>query len=165
MQTFITYKPIPELLDPFIHTARSLDYRRLGKQRVEAKQIMFALGVEDSEERGRGWVNHPATKMWRGYEDTLRIYAIDICKEWIRRGYKDTLLPWFEDQKLRVEYLAAKRRAILNEDNTPFPSWLVGEAGDAFVTAHRSNLIRKDPEYYGPKFPGTPSDLPYVWPR
>ena len=163
MQTFITHKPIPELLDPFIHTARSLDYRRLGKQRVECKQIMFALGVEDPEERGRGWVNHPATKMWRGYEDTLRVYAIDICKEWIRRGYKDTLLSWFEDQKLRVEYLAAKRRGSLGNTMT-VPDWLQGQAGDAFVDAHRSNLIRKDPDYYGPKFPGVPDHLEYIWP-
>jgi len=25
-------------------------------------------------------------------------------------------------------------------------------------------LLRKDPEHYGPLFPGTPADLEYVWP-
>ena len=149
MQTFITYKPIPELLDPFIHTARSLDYRRLGKQRVEAKQILMALMGQS-----KGWTNHPATKMWRGYEDTLCVYAIDICKEWKRRGYKDTLLSYFEGMfNYRFDHHV---RA--------FPSWLQGQAGEQFIDAHRSNLIRKDPEYYGPKFPGVPDHLEYIWP-
>jgi hypothetical protein len=41
------------------------------------------------------------------------------------------------------------------------PSWL----GDPqFHAAHRSNLLRKDPEYYG-KFGWTePDDLEYPWP-
>jgi hypothetical protein len=31
--------------------------------------------------------------------------------------------------------------------------------------SHQSNLIRKDPAFYGPLFPGVPDDLDYVWPR
>ena len=30
--------------------------------------------------------------------------------------------------------------------------------------SHRSSLVRKDPDRYGPRFPGVPPDLPYVWP-
>jgi len=41
----------------FVKSAESLDNKRLGKQRVEAWQILQAL-------RGntKGWVNHPATR-------------------------------------------------------------------------------------------------------
>ncbi len=41
------------------------------------------------------------------------------------------------------------------------PRWL----GDPdFHLAHQSALVRKDPDFYGPLFPGVPDDLPYVWP-
>ena len=41
------------------------------------------------------------------------------------------------------------------------PSWLFDEA---VQLSHRSSLLRKDPDHYGPLFPGTPTDLDYVWP-
>ena len=41
------------------------------------------------------------------------------------------------------------------------PPWL----GDpALHRSHQSALVRKDPEFYGPRFPGVPDNLPYVWP-
>jgi len=41
------------------------------------------------------------------------------------------------------------------------PPWL----GDtALHRSHQSALLRKDPQRYGPSFPGVPDDLPYVWP-
>ncbi len=42
------------------------------------------------------------------------------------------------------------------------PAWL---GDDAFHRSHRSSLVRKDPEFYGPQFPDVPDDLPYVWPE
>ena len=56
MQTFLPY-------DDFVLSLDCLDYRRLGKQRVEAMQLLNAM----KREKG-GWINHPATKMWRGDE-------------------------------------------------------------------------------------------------
>lgn len=46
--------------------------------------------------------------------------------------------------------------------DTGMPPWL----GDSdFHASHRSNLLRKDPEYYG-EFNWTESpDLEYVWPK
>ena len=41
------------------------------------------------------------------------------------------------------------------------PTWLFDEA---VQLSHRSSLLRKDPEHYGPLFPRTPADLDYVWP-
>jgi hypothetical protein len=47
-------------------------------------------------------------------------------------------------------------------DAGALPRWL----GDpAFHRAHQSALVRKDPEFYGPRFPGVPDDLEYVWPE
>jgi hypothetical protein len=134
-----TFMPYPD----FVDTAKVLDYRRLGKQRVEAKQIILAL------ERGSGgWINHPAVRMWRGYESSLSIYGLVMCKEWIRRGYKDTTLPFFDERVAAARFFSV-------------PEWT---DDPALVLSHRSNLVRKDPEYYGPLFPGVPDDLPYLWP-
>lgn len=140
MQTFLPY---PD----FEMTARALDYRRLGKQRVEAYQILLVL--TDSYEK-KGWRNHPAVKMWRGYEIALWNYAIAICDEWISRGYKDTC-------RVKIFDLLVPAWQSKNE----WPAWL----GDSkFHKSHQSNLIRKDHDFYAPKFPGVPDNLPYVWP-
>ena len=82
-----TFLPYPD----FTQTARVLDYRRLGKQRVETKQLILALTKPDY-----GWKNHPAAKMWRGYVPLLAEYGCVVCQEWRDRGYNDTLLPFFE---------------------------------------------------------------------
>lgn len=140
MQTFL---PIPSFKD----SAQLLDYKRLGKQRVEAKQILQCLLGEGS----LAWRNHPAVKMWKGCEQSLALYGITICQEWINRGYKDSLLPFFES-KYNYE-LSAKQGK---------PNWLGNEE---FHYSHASNLLRKDPNYYGQVFTDTPSDLPYVWPK
>ena len=134
MQTFLPY---PRFAD----SAKVLDYRRLGKQRVEAKQILIALGVAVGGHAGNAgsrWRRHPAVLMWKGFEHSLVEYSIEICREWRRRGFKDTLLEQFE----RV------------------PS----HGCEPFHESHRSNLLRKDAEYYGRFGWATPHDLPYVWP-
>lgn len=142
MQTFVPHG------SHFHDNARALDYRRLGKQRVEAKQILMALRGES-----KGWTNHPATKMWRGYEPALALYGTIMCREWRRRGYVDNLRSYFDG--LLSEYLADTNAALV------MPPWLYD---DAVVLSHRSNLIRKDEDFYGPKWPDVPNDLPYIWP-
>lgn len=133
MQTFLPY---PD----FTQTARVLDYRRLGKQRVETKQLILALTKPDY-----GWKNHPAAKMWVGYVPLLAEYGRVMCSEWRGRGYNDTLLSFFEGF----------------DDVRELPPWLGDEA---FHASHRSNLLRKDPEYYGVFGWSESPDLPYVWP-
>ena len=138
MQTFLPY---PD----FVASARSLDYKRLGKQRVEAYQIIRAI---TGESKGKGWTNHPATNLWRGHEGALAIYGQIMCMEWISRGYNDTMLPRFSDYASQFETL-------------DLPA-LVGN--EQFHLSHQSNLIRKDPEYYQPIFGyDIPDNLPYVW--
>jgi len=133
MQTFLPYPS-------FTESARVLDRQRLGKQRVECLQILAAL------HGGEGWKNHPAVKMWRGYESALIMYASTICDEWIARGYKDTC---------RAKII---ERYHIRE--TLSPSWLGNEN---FHRAHRANLVRKDPQHYVPLFGDLPME-PYVWP-
>lgn len=135
MQTFLPYSR-------FDWCATVLDDRRLGKQRVECKQILNALV------NGGGWSNHPAVKMWAGCEYWLCDYAIAICKGWRELGFRDSLLPEFSERILEFPVCAQ-------------PAWL----GDpALHASHRSNLLRKDPEWYGQLNWPEPPDLPYHWP-
>jgi hypothetical protein len=130
-----TFLPFPD----FVESAKALDYRRLGKQRVEAWQILQALRGET-----KGWTNHPATKMWRGHEKLLCEYGIAICKEWIARGYKDTML----DRFVAVHALLP---------DCEMPVWL---GSDSFHASHQSNLNRKDRDHYNFN---VEDDLPYLW--
>lgn len=136
MQTFLPYSS-------FVASAKSLDRQRLGKQRVEAYQILRALRGES-----KGWVNHPATRMWRGYERALIHYTTVMCNEWVARGYKDSI----KDKVVPM---------LWDYNSYQMPPFI---GNPEFHDSHRSNLVRKLPEYYGPKFPNVPADLPYIWP-
>jgi hypothetical protein len=131
-----TFLPYPD----FAASARVLDRQRLGKQRVEAWQILNTLtGVRQS------WRNHPAVLMWAGYEEALAAYGRAICAEWIARGYRDTMYDRFPDPG----------------PDPAVPEWL----GDpAFHASHRSNLLRKAPDWYRQFGWSEPDDLPYMWP-
>ena len=64
MQTFLPYPN-------FKRTAKVLDYRRLGKQRVEGMQIINAIENPDPQ----GWKNHPIVIMWTPYVTALKHYT------------------------------------------------------------------------------------------
>ena len=124
-----------------------MDRKRLGKQRIEALQIAeILLGVSTS----KGWVNHPVVKMWKGYESFLvHMYIPSIFQEWKTRGYKNTKC----ELKYRNLFLLASTVIIT-------PHWLTYD----FIERHRSNLVRKNPEYYSNLFPEVSDSLPYLWP-
>lgn len=146
MQTFL---PFPN----YAQTARVLDRQRLRIQRVEVVQILNALhDVRKDENKPPAYANHPATKMWAGFEAQLCEYGLVMCEEWIERGYRDSC-------KTKIEYhMEAATAADFTMD---LPPWM----GDHdFHRAHQSNLIRKDPEYYTRYFPDVPDNLPYIWP-
>ncbi|KIF73380.1 cytoplasmic protein [Streptomyces sp. 150FB] len=151
MQTFL---PFPG----FAESAGALDARRLGKQRVEALQVLRGLIVP-----GYGWRHHPAVRMWTGYEEALVRYGLEVCRVWTAAGRSDTcaasLLAGFTDATRRSG--AAVRIQDELAAAGDLPPWL-GDAG--FHRSHRSALFRKDPDFYGALFPGVPDDLPYVWP-
>ena len=115
MQTFLPY-------DDFQACAQVLDWRRLGKQRVEGMQILNCL------EQPNRWQNHPAVKMWEGYELSLKRYVNIMIREWIKQGFNNTM---------KIYDIEA-----IYED----PPWL----GDERIhSSHRANLIRKDAKFYG----------------
>ena len=133
MQTFLPYADLQE-------SVRVLDYRRLGKQRVETFQV---LNILLDRTPTKGWRNHPVTVMWTGYESALQLYQNYTIQEWISRGYKNTML--LEE---------------INIDSVAMPPWFGLEE---FHRSHRSNLLRKDYEYYSQYFDEDPN-LPYYWP-
>ena len=140
MQTFLPYPS-------FEDSAACLDYKRLGKQRLETLQIVHTLLEPKTT---KGWLNHPAVRMWRGYEFCLVNYGLIICEQWQSRGYKDNI--WFDLD----EYYTF----LYNED-MQVPPWL---GNDAFHKSHQSNLLRKNPEHYEQFNWDVERDLPYVWP-
>ncbi len=149
MQTFLPFTD-------FEQTARALDTRRLGKQRVETLQIVRAL-----TRPGNGWRNHPAVRMWRGYPEALGAYGAVVCAEWRRRGYADTC-----EAKINADLRAAGVRVPVRSEAElraagQLPPWL---ADEKLQLSHRSALVRKDPDHYRPLFGDVPPDLPYVWP-
>ncbi len=148
MQTFLPY---PD----FAESAAALDDRRLGKQRVEALQILRAITVP-----GYGWRHHPAVAQWRGYEEALAAYGVAICREWCGRGRADTC-----DLKIRAEVAElgvteVRGQAELDRAGC-LPPWLGDEE---YHRSHRSSLLGKDPDWYGAMFDDVPPDLPAVWP-
>ena len=131
MQTFLPFNSIEQ-------TVKCLDWKRLGKQRVEALQILNCLS-----NKSIGWKNHPAVKMWKGKEAFLGFYMNACLSEWMIRGYKNNMI-LFEEA---------------SSENPPI--WF---GDDRVHSSHRSNLLRKDSVYYAKFGWSEPADLPYAWP-
>ena len=130
MQTFLPY---PE----FDKTAAVLDRQRLGKQRVEAYQILRAITF------GGGWSHHPIVKMWTGYENALKLYSNTMVEEWLQRGYQNNL-----------EIYALTYCQIVN------PWWLGIEE---FHASHRAALLAKDYGYYSKYGWKEEPEVHYIW--
>jgi len=133
MQTFLPYSNIEKSL-------KVLDSKRLGKQRVEAFQI---LNILTKRTQTKGWKNHPAIKMWKGHTNALKFYFNKSLEEWIFRGYKNNMK--FENIKGKIV----------------FPKWF---GNRKFHASHRSNLLRKDKEHYSKFNWKEKNNLGYVWP-
>lgn len=129
----VTFVPFAD----FTACAKSLDYRRLGKQRVEAYQIWRTLTGKSN-----GWKNHPAVKAWKGHTCALAKYTNAMIREWVLRGYRNNmeLLPHCENPKM--------------------PWWWGLEEIHA---SHRGVLNRKKPDFY--VFENTMGFTEYIWPH
>jgi hypothetical protein len=148
VQTFLPYAD-------FERSARALDAKRLGKQRVECIQVLRGLTVPTY-----GWRHHPAVKMWRGHEEALGRYSFTCCEVWGELGFGDTCAATIGSELAAHGVERVRTQDQLAEAGA-LPPWL---GDDEFHLSHRSALVRKDPNFYGPRFPGVPVDLPYVWP-
>ena len=138
MQIFLPYSDMVESL-------RTLDNKRLGKQRVETYQIISAITRRPKLDGTpyKGWLNHPCTVMWRNYVPALQHYLNLSITEWMLRGFNNTMN--FE----QIEY-----------EKLVFPPFM---GNNRFHSSHRANLLKKEPEFYQ-KYGWTenPKD-PYVW--
>jgi hypothetical protein len=117
MQTFVPY-------DDYYKIGQSLDDKRLGKQRVEAMQILNCLYKPNR------WQNHPAVRMWQGFHEALKHYQNWIMMAWMERGFKNKM-KW---AKTNTTFYTFKR-----------PWWFGNE--DIHRT-HRMMLVRKSIEVY-----------------
>jgi hypothetical protein len=148
VQTFLPYAD-------FERSARTLDVKRLGKQRVETIQVVRALTWS-----GYGWANHPVSLMWKGFEEALGRYGITCCQVWIELGFGDTCALTIQTD-LREAGIATIRTQPELAAAGALPAWLGDEA---VHLSHQSALVRQDREHYRPLFPYIADDLPYVWP-
>lgn len=153
MQTFVPY---PDMR----RSAAVLDDKRLGKQRVEALQIIRALTYATY-----GWKHHPAVLMWKGHEEALGAYARAICEEWTKRGHADTCAVTITTDLISAGITEVRTEAQLRKANQ-LPRWW---GDDAVHASHRRALLRKDPAHYTRHFgdepaPLAPEDDDYVWP-
>ena len=101
----------------------------------------------------RAWANHPATRMWRGYEHTLTNYLEAVIEEWEFRGVEDTV--W---RRVNEEF-----RDIVNTaySDCMYPHWLGDER---LHSSHRAALLYKLPAHYS-QFGWTETPKQdYYWP-
>ena len=139
MQTFLPYAD-------FNKTVECLDYRRLGKMRIEAMQIYRVItGQAKPNKSGKvAWSSHPAVRMWRNHEDALAIYHNSCIKEWIKRGYKNNM-----------SLIEPKGKII-------YPHWLGDEK---FHALHRGTLLFKNYEWYSQFGWEEEPKYEYIWPE
>jgi hypothetical protein len=127
MQTFVPYADLHE-------SAVVLDNKRLNKQLLEGRQIYNIL-VENRTKGG--WVNHPAVKMWRNYDNALYAYLENVMLECVFRGIS-TEKNWSAITQMHEGNWGRGSNIVM-------PPWW----GDERVhQSHRNNLYVKDPEYY-----------------
>lgn len=135
-------------------TARALDLRTLGHQRIEAFKVFNDLtqGVKK---------RHPVYSMWDGYEFSLGIYTMMMCMEWVNhRGCADKI--FYKVYRIIEEIKRNDHRFTYVE-----PPWLKDKA---VLRSHRSNLLRRENdgviagENYFRAFGNIDDDWPYIWP-
>jgi len=127
MQTFLPYPDFEE-------SAKALDTKRLGKQRVEAMQLLDALRIrQDWEPLAPAQIrNHPACLMWRNYETVLYYYGIKVCEVWRGQGHVDN-----------VVHKLVRMRLPFGTARTP---WWYGLK--EYHKSHRISLLWKDFNFY-----------------
>ena len=133
-------------------TAEMLDMKRLGKQRVEAKQIINVLDEYDStgDISTKGWSSHPAVKSWIGYTNHLKVYFNIITREWIKRGYENNM-PFYEIDETPYNIVPCNFDGVSTEfdeskiNQYSFPLWV---SFPPFFLSHQAALCRKNPKHY-----------------
>lgn len=166
MQTFFPHPSISKSVE-------LLDNARLNKQRIEAMQILNALGMNPNDHdcvralqqtardptlimqqrlrqcsaadpaKRTGWTNHPAVVMWREHPATLAEYGLEVEFECRDRGLEPSIACHDHFRTILAALSKWKQRS-----KRP---WWAGSS--VFHVSHQLNLIYKDPVHYEPLFP------------
>lgn len=141
----VIFLPFPDIK----RSIETLDDQRLGKQRVEAKQIYDGL-IDDTY----SWSKHPACKMFicpvsnKKYTSFVKAYYNMTLSVWESRGKNNNMSFIEQDEDEEIEY-------------PWFWKWR------EFHYSHQASLIRKHPYYYYSIFPKLKLkylDYGYIWP-
>ena len=146
MQVFLPY---PD----FKQSVQCLDKSRLGNQIWrECKTIMNG-----------GWVNHPASKMWKYHKHALAVYMWEGITELLRRRQL-RITPAMALSRYLIDIFTHPSNTKLFNRNAELPPFL---GNVHFHRSHRLNLLFKDPEWYSKFFPDRiPLTKPeYIWPK
>ncbi|AQQ73799.1 hypothetical protein [Kurlavirus BKC-1] len=133
----------------------SKKYRKREKKFTRDYQIVLKGRDIASGKKGLqinlGFCCHPATKMWFGYERSLRKYINACISELSQRTTKSGTVHRLPKKKIRVQ------RTV----ETP---WWCGLS--AFHQSHKAALLRKEPESYQEfsSLSEEEKELPYFWP-
>lgn len=134
-----------------------LDTQRLGKQRLEARQLQSVVQKLDgllptSPGERIGWASHPAVGMWRGHVLALMLYGDCVIREWVRRGFVNNM---------PLMLARGTSDPVVVPSRLVMPPWL----GDSeFHASHRSRLLMKNPEWYGQFGWSEEPGREYKWP-
>ena len=112
---------------------------------MEGLQILNAIQGETTlkGKAYKGWLNHPATIMWKQFPHALMLYTNTMINEWEERGYNNSMKRYKIPLQIKM------------------PLWL---GHSELHASHRSNLLRKDKSFYSQYNWNESADLPYVWP-
>jgi len=182
MQTFLPYASYAE-------SAKALDNKRLGKQRVETLQVFQVLlgerlvtsdkvvkqvSVKDNDgehitvdrvtkvPRPReAWDREPVkSKGWTHHPAVMMWRGHEL--ELLK--YQEAICAEWTDRGFRDSCLEKTHYLLaphMDELKEGAPSFIGNED---FHTSHKSNLIRKDEDHYAKQWDGLNGDLPYLWP-
>lgn len=181
MQTFLPFSD-------FKKSAESLDYRRLGKQRVECLQILAALADGPYQKKLMVPQQGPYGIWQSAPECEYKSFIKDDGQYPFGHVYRKT--PWYNHPAAQMwknyeTYLVIYGRIFCKEwvsrgyKDTCYdkinafydkfkisvdrPTWLGNEN---LHLSHKSNLIRKDAVFYRKVFGDEiPNNLEYVWPK
>ncbi len=154
----------------FYFSLSCLDNKRLGKQRVEANQLIsiittrkqFNLHNEVNKytlsqlkkqypEIKFGWINHPATLLWEDYLEELKLYFNICIRVWTsRKNVKG------QPMKNNMPF----HKVLLREQYTRVPWFLTNTR---FTNAHQSALMFKEPAHYKQFKWQVEPKLDYIW--
>jgi len=106
---------------------------------------------------------HAQGSYFRAYEDAGFVAdPIDLLRAWrrIEGAGLEPVAAFHVHRRQPANFSSIDYRL----HNPAFAWHLIISLRDPAIPDVRPFLVRKDPEHYGPLFPGVPADLEYVWP-